>query len=72
MTEWLAVEGSTSIEAVAYDEEAQRILVRFSGGAEYWYAECSEAVWDELLTATSKGRYVNQELKRRPFGRVRG
>ncbi|HEX2206057.1 MAG TPA: KTSC domain-containing protein [Longimicrobium sp.] len=48
---------SSNIAAVAYDD-ADRILgVQFQNGGEYWYHGVPRTVYQNLLSAVSKGRY---------------
>ena len=61
---------SSSIELVGYDEDAGVLFVRFHNrGRTYAYEGVSQAQFDALLAAPSKGRYVNWEIK--PFHRYR-
>jgi hypothetical protein len=62
---------STAILAIAYDAEGDAIHVRFHSGAEWRYLACSRAEWAEFHDPlTSKGRYVNDVLKRKPAERL--
>ena len=70
MLEWVPVDGSSSVAAIAYDDDTQRIFVTFSSGSQYWYDECSMETWQEFVAAPSKGQFVNRELRHRPFGRL--
>jgi hypothetical protein len=54
---------SSSIEAVGYDPARRELTVRFAGGGTYAYEDVPRAVYDALLAAESKGRYVNGVLK---------
>ena len=57
---------SSSIEAVAYDDEARRLHVRFrESGETYIYLDVDARVFDDLLAAESKGAYLNREVKGR-------
>jgi hypothetical protein len=68
MVEWVAVDGSSSISAIAYDIDLQRINIRYQTGRAYWYGDCSVEVWEALNVSASKGQFVNQELRRRSYG----
>jgi KTSC domain len=62
---------STAVLAIAYDAEAEAIHVRFHSGAEWRYFACSPAEWTEFQNPlVSKGRYVNDVLKRKPAERL--
>ncbi|MCH1883335.1 KTSC domain-containing protein [Agrococcus sp. ARC_14] len=56
---------SSSIEAVGFEPTRNELTVRFVGGASYIYGMVPRAVFDELLAAASKGRFVNQHIKPR-------
>lgn len=60
MTNWIPVK-STAISAVAY--EPGTLLVRFKDGDEYLYERVSRAEFNALLTAPSRGRYLNLHIK---------
>ena len=71
--EWASVSGSERIVAEAYDEEAERIYVRFPNGVEWWYAACPPQVWDEFTSpGQSRGQYINDVLNYKPNGRHAG
>lgn len=55
---------SSSIDAVGYDPDSRRLFVRFLGsGHAYVYYDVSQSVFDGLLAADSKGRFLNSEIK---------
>lgn len=55
---------SSSVEAAGYDPQTRRLFLRFRGsGKAYVYYGVEARVFDELLTADSIGRYVNDEIK---------
>ena len=73
MIEWSPVSGSSRIVAEAYEEEAERIFVRFPDGVEWWYAACPRHVWDEFTApGQSRGQYIHQVLNHKPNGRHAG
>ena len=73
MIEWSPVSGSSRIVAEAYEEEAERIYVRFPDGVEWWYAACPRHVWDEFTAlGQSRGQYIHQVLNHKPNGRHAG
>lgn len=73
MIEWSPVSGSSRIVAEAYDEEAERIYVRFPDGVEWWYAACPRHVWEEFTTpGQSRGQYIHLVLNHKPNGRHAG
>lgn len=56
---------SSSIEAAGYDRERQALRVRYAGGSTYDYVAVPGKVFEQLLEADSKGRFVNWSIK--PF-----
>ena len=55
---------SSSIEAVGYDPKTHRLYVRFLGsGNAYVYYDVAKRVFEDLLAADSKGRFLNSEIK---------
>ena len=64
MTDWMQVLGSSNIDAVRYDEAARECYVRFHGGAMYAYEGVGPGIWEELQNSTSKGRFVQIQLRR--------
>jgi len=63
MIEWIEVLGSSRITAMAYDEVAAVIYVRFPNGVQWWYGGCPEHIWEEFShPQTSKGQYIHNYL----------
>jgi KTSC domain-containing protein len=56
---------SSAIARALYDETAATLDLWYKGGDRYRYFEVPEAVYDELLRASSAGEYVNREIKPR-------
>lgn len=63
---------SSSIAAAGYDAAAQRLCVRYRGSGEaYAYEGVAPLVFEQLLAAPSKGRYVSRWIKDKyPFRRL--
>lgn len=60
----LVVVESSSIDAVGYDAATRRLTVRFLGsGNTYVYLDVEPPVFQALLAAPSKGRYLNMHIK---------
>lgn len=70
MFDWNPVHHSSRIIAEAYDEDAQRIYVRFTDGTEWWYGNCPRHVWEEFTApGQSRGKYIHKVLDNNPNGR---
>lgn len=54
---------SSNIEAIGYDDDAQELHVRFLSGASYIYHGVPRQIFDDLMQATSKGSFLNREVK---------
>ena len=63
MTPEMEYVDSSNVEAIGYDAELRELHVAFSGGKVYIYADVSEESFRELLSADSKGSYLNREIK---------
>ena len=50
---------STSLISVGYDAPSETLELEFSSGAVYRYRTVPELVYDALMRAPSKGRFVN-------------
>lgn len=69
MIEWIGVTDSSRVTAMAYDDENERILVRFMNGREWQYLDCPPTVWEEFAHhAASKGRYIHDVLDHHAHG----
>jgi len=62
---------STAIRAIRYDEERQRLLVRFIDGDEYAYVGVPGEVHRSFAEADSKGRFFVAEIRDRyPYNKL--
>ncbi len=60
--EWIQVV-SSNIAAIAYASDTEVLSVNFLNGSTYEYYGVPQIVFDEFLTADSKGRYFNANIK---------
>jgi hypothetical protein len=71
MIDWTPVTDSTRVIAVAYDEEAEVVYVRFRNGTEWQYEGCPPLIWEEFVRpGISKGSYIRNVLDHRPNRRT--
>lgn len=56
---------STTLASVSYDATAQRLWLQFRSCAVYCYFGVSPVLYQALLTASSKGRYFNRNIRGR-------
>ena len=56
---------SSDLASVGYDANSQILEVEFNNGAVYQYSGVSQSIYENLMTATSKGHYFNVNIKDR-------
>lgn len=54
---------STNVEAIGYDGAARELHVRFLSGTTYVYRDVDRWTFEELMSASSKGSFINRVLK---------
>ena len=54
---------SSGLVSVGYDEASETLEVEFPSGTIYQYYEVPKELYDELMAASSKGRFFNGELR---------
>lgn len=54
---------SSNVARVGYCQRSSDLYVEFLSGGTYVYLGVPRRVFDELLTAASKGRYLNAIIK---------
>ena len=54
---------SSNVAAVGYDPNTMTLEVEFRNGAVYQYFDVPETVYHDLVSASSVGRYLNQNIK---------
>jgi hypothetical protein len=57
------VKGSSNIDRIGYDADANRMTVRFKGGLTYSYADVPPEVHKAFRKAESKGSYFHQHIR---------
>lgn len=63
MIEWISVNDSARVTAVAYSSELEQIYARFPSGVEWCYEDCPAHIWETFMAPnTSKGTYIREEL----------
>jgi KTSC domain-containing protein len=58
---------SSAIHSVGYDPPTEILEIEFQDGTIYQYAKVPETVHAELMSAESKGRYFEDNIKRGPY-----
>ena len=54
---------SSDLSAVGYDADAQVLYISFHSGGLYRYFDVPEAVYQGLLSASSKGRFFHAHIR---------
>lgn len=54
---------SSNIEAIGYDVDTQELHIQFLSGGYYIYNNVPRAIYDDLMNASSKGSFLNREVK---------
>ena len=53
---------SSNIFSIGYDPEEEKLYIQFHSGAIYEYYNVPQFIFDELMSAESKGRYAHQNI----------
>jgi KTSC domain-containing protein len=56
---------SSNIRSIGYDATNETLEVEFHSGGVYQYLNVPEPVYSELMSASSKGSYLNSQIKTR-------
>ena len=54
---------STMLASCEYDPDIKELMVEFKGGKKYYYVDVDPAIYADLITAKSPGRYFNSVKK---------
>lgn len=55
---------SSAIDNATYDPKTHKLLITFKGNSKEYEFQCPVSVFIDFLNASSKGRYVNEVLRR--------
>lgn len=62
---------SSSIVSVGYDPVIETLEIEFNSGAVYQYYNVSQSIYEELMRAPSKGKFLAYQIKNSfPYSRV--
>lgn len=53
---------SSNINSIGYNADDAMLVIEFNGGATYEYYDVPSYVYDELMSADSKGSYAHQNI----------
>jgi hypothetical protein len=55
---------STNIDSVGYNADTQTLIVKFKvSGQTYEYLNVPQTLYESLMTAESKGKYINDNIR---------
>jgi len=54
---------SSNVVSIGYDPGSLTLEVEFTGGSVYQYFDVPEAVYQELMRASSKGQFLHANVK---------
>lgn len=60
--EWQRV-SSSNLARVRYDEDTNTLEIEFHGGNQYQYFDVPKRIYEELISAASKGGYFHKQIK---------
>lgn len=55
---------SSNLASIGYDAECLVLEVEFTNGRVYQYFDVPQGTYDELMSASSKGSYMNSIIKK--------
>lgn len=62
---------SSRLQSIGYDERFETLEIEFRNGAVYQYYDCPKLIYDELMSAPSKGMFFDERIRDRfPYSRV--
>lgn len=62
---------STNISSIGYDEVTETLEIEFLNGTIYQYFNVPKNMYDQLMQAGSKGKFLNTYIKNAyPYSRV--
>ena len=62
---------SSNLASVGYNERNSTLEVEFTNGNVYQYFDVPTHVYEGLMAATSKGRYLNENIKKAGYSCTR-
>jgi len=62
---------SSNVDKVAYDKDADELLITFKSGSVYGFPSAGEAAFQDIVNAPSPGGYVSRWLRGQPSRRIK-
>ena len=54
---------SSNVSSVGYDADSQTLEIEFNNGGVYQYSGVPESVYEGMMGADSKGKYIHANIK---------
>lgn len=61
---------SSTISKLWYSEKDLQLIVEFKNGQQYRYNNVSISEWNNLKSSESKGKFLNENIKSKPFQKM--
>lgn len=61
---------SSTISKLWYSEKDSQLIVEFKNGQQYRYNNVSISEWNNLKSSESKGKFLNENIKSKPFQKM--
>lgn len=62
---------SSDLRSVGYDSQTSTLEIEFNSGGIYIYSNVPYNEYQNLMNASSKGRYFHSHIKHYPYRRIR-
>lgn len=61
---------SSSVNCLWYNKDKQQLIVEYKNGSQYRYNDVTQQQWESLKLSDSKGKFINQSIKSKPFQKM--
>ena len=61
---------SSNIKSLWYNNTSMQLIVQYIGGGKYTYEGINIITWNELKNSPSKGRFIAEHVKPKPFSKT--
>ena len=61
---------SSSIKNLWYSIEKKNLIVQYTNGSQYRYDDVSVSEWNGLKSSDSKGKFLNESIKSKPYQKM--
>ena len=61
---------STNIKTLWYSDSKLQLIVQYINGTQYRYNGVTTDQWQNLIKSQSKGKYINESIKSKPFQKM--